>query len=618
MMTCETLAQVACPIIDAPDPEDLLRSYETYLYASGFTHGQQKVHLGAKTFLQRFPQLVEWVEVPLQERLSWHRSIRSFVNYLIMSHALLAPMDWLLATRPKLGPTGQRLLERESYQRFKSTGRQLKYAESVLNRTFNTLMYVQAFTGKAYEELTESDLQAFETALRAWAQTVEHFNLPGWLRALFCLHMVLFHDGVLPAGPARGGSRKPRTREEMWSTVPNPAIRQTAWHYLDQLALIRRPGTIKNHEGALRDFFTWLAQTYPEVDTVAAITRLHIEEYKTHLRTSRNPSGKLYHIHTYQFRLGVLRIFFLQIAAWGWDEAPQKMLIFAGDFPVRDEPLPRFLDDAQAAALLRAVRASTDLFTRVCVETLLRTGLRKGEFIDLTVDSVVKIGGAFWLRVPLGKLHNDRYVPLHADVKCLLDEWMNYRGALDWTSYLFVAYGRRISVSRVDEVVKRAAKAAGIKDPVSPHRLRHTLATQAINNGMSLESIAALLGHRSLSMTLVYAKIANRVVQEEYAAVSEQLDRLYAPSTLELPGQVEGPEMQRLRREMAWRMLGNGYCTRDAKLACEFETICESCPCFITTPEFLPTLQKQLTDAEQKGQVGRAKVYAQLIESIAA
>ena len=47
------------------------------------------------------------------------------------------------------------------------------------------------------------------------------------------------------------------------------------------------------------------------------------------------------------------------------------------------------------------------------MEFLARTGLRKGEFLDLTVDSVVQIGAAYWLHVPLGKLRTDRYIPLH-------------------------------------------------------------------------------------------------------------------------------------------------------------------------------------------------------------
>ncbi len=83
----------------------------------------------------------------------------------------------------------------------------------------------------------------------------------------------------------------------------------------------------------------------------------------------------------------------------------------------------------------------------------------------------------------------------------------------------------------VGRILNRVAKAAGIGH-VHPHQLRHTLATQAINRGMRLEAIAALLGHRSLRMTMLYARIANRTVADEYHAVTDQVDALYAEPAL--------------------------------------------------------------------------------------
>ena len=56
--------------------------------------------------------------------------------------------------------------------------------------------------------------------------------------------------------------------------------------------------------------------------------------------------------------------------------------------------------------------------------------LRKGELLGLTVDAVVQIGSAYWLRVPLGKLHNDRYIPLHQQLKIMIDDWLATRP--DW------------------------------------------------------------------------------------------------------------------------------------------------------------------------------------------
>ena len=115
----------------------------------------------------------------------------------------------------------------------------------------------------------------------------------------------------------------------------------------------------------------------------------------------------------------------------------------------------------------------------------------------------------------------------------------------------------------VTRYLNKAATDAGIGH-VHPHQMRHTLATQAINRGMSLEAIAAMLGHHSMDMTLRYAKIANRTVADEYFAVTEKVEALYGQQP-SLPADTLGANMARLRREH-FRLLGNGYCARPAEL----------------------------------------------------
>ena len=245
------------------------------------------------------------------------------------------------------------------------------------------------------------------------------------------------------------------------------------------------------------------------------------------------------------------------------------------------------------------------------MEFLARTGMRKGELVALTIDAVVQIGSAYWLRIPVGKLHNDRYIPLHPQLKELLDGWLHTRPDGLRSKLMFTERGRPVSTARVDAAVDKVARAAGLQN-VSPHRLRHTLATQAINRGMSLEAIAALLGHRSLTMSLVYARIADRTVAGEYFAVTEKVEALY-DQTKHLPADAEGSEMAKLRKQMHQRMLGNGYCARPVELDCHFESICESCTHFVTTIEFRPTLQRQRDDARRKGQLARQKIFDGLL-----
>jgi integrase len=119
----------------------------------------------------------------------------------------------------------------------------------------------------------------------------------------------------------------------------------------------------------------------------------------------------------------MIRIFFERLIDWDWPDAPRRNPILHGDIPPRPEPLPKFLDDRDAARLMAAARAHPDPRTRLVVEMLARTGLRAGELCDLAADAVTQIGDAHWLRVPVGKLRNDRYIPLHPDLITLLAHW---------------------------------------------------------------------------------------------------------------------------------------------------------------------------------------------------
>jgi len=518
--------------------QDLLEEYAAYREAAGYACADRVPLWGARGFLQRYPDLESWRTAPLEEQLALPRSFKTFAKFLFLKHYLRPTMGYLLTARPQLAQAGKHCVYPHIYNQLHHLGQLLGYSDGVLGPTLHFLFYVMAYAGKSATDLTPSDLQVFDQDMRAYRPPPGHaFSLRTRSQHLYRVRVLLYQAGILAQPPLRHRPKPARAREELWAEIPG-SLRRVAWRYLDQLSVVRAPDTVKNNEGYLRRFFAWLANTHPEITTIRAINRSHIEAFKRWLHETPCATGEPYHRHTIRDTLSHLRRFFQAMQEWGWPEAPQRHLVFAADLPVPDEALPRFLDDGQAAALLEAARASEDLFTRVCVEVLLRTGLRKGEFVRLQVDSIVQIGDGFWLRVPLGKLHNDRYVPLHPEVKFLLDEWIAQRGDGLRTRDLFVIHGRRVGVGRVDAAVKRAARAAGIQECVSAHRLRHTLGTQAINHGMSLEAIAALLGHRSLRMTLLYARIADQKVREQYFSVCQELDAAYAEAALEQqPGQ---------------------------------------------------------------------------------
>ena len=399
--------------------------------------------------------------------------------------------------------------------------------------------------------------------------------------------------------------------EQLEETIP--AVTVPMRRYLTQIACVLRPGSVSGGDLALRSFAAFLAGTAPPAASLASITRRHIEDFKPWLAARPGQNKPRLTPATIAHRLGTLRMFFLRIEEWGWDEAPPRVPMFPGDLPRQDHPLPKALDDATAAKLLRAAQNDRRMLVRVTVEMLLRTGLRVSEFTGLKADAMVLIGAGPWLHVPVGKLHEDRYLPLHPQLVTLIDSYRASHVPAGHPLLLPRENGRPLDRHTVTRMINRAGSAAGLAH-IHPHQLRHTLATQAINRGMSLEAIAALLGHRSLDMTLRYAKIASRTVADEYFAVSEKVEALYGQPA-QLPADAAGPKMTRLRREHH-RLLGNGWCTRPPQLDCAFESICETCSYFQTSIEFRPTLTAQHDHAAAHGQTSRQELYARLISNI--
>lgn len=401
-----------------------------------------------------------------------------------------------------------------------------------------------------------------------------------------------------------------------WQDIeqPVPMMAATMRAYLEQIACSLRPRSVHGVDLALRSFATFLLQADPEARRVADVERRHIEGFKPWLAQRPGQNKPRVTANTRAHRLGTLRMFFLRLEDWRWDDRPERVPIVLGDLPRQDKPLPKALDDPSAARLLRAAQAHPRMLVRVVCEVLLRTGLRVSELIALRHDAVVQIGAGHWLHVPVGKLHDDRYIPLHPQLVSLIADYRQQFVPAGNPLLLPRENGKPMDRHGVTRYLNNAAQLAGL-DHVHPHQMRHTVATQAINRGMSLEAIAALLGHHSMDMTLRYAKIANRTVAEEYFAVTEKVEALY-DSQAALPTDAAGPGMARLHREMHQRMLGNGYCTRPPALDCSFESVCETCTFFQTSIEFRPTLQAQHDHATAHGQDGRRTLFANLLHGL--
>jgi integrase len=383
--------------------------------------------------------------------------------------------------------------------------------------------------------------------------------------------------------------------------------------YLDQLGVSARQTTVEATELGLRHFAGQVTEADPTCTSMFAVERRHIEAHKLWLAARPGRGGNPLSAVTIRHRLGLLRTFFERLRDWDYEDAPTRTLIFPGDLPQPDEPLPKFLDDPTMEKFTAALARDPDPRRRLMVEILAQTGIRVGELSGLDDKAVTQLGDTMTLRIPVGKLHNDRYVPIGPELAQLIADYQRFRGPSRSGRLVERDDGNPFDRRTIYRYVDRVAKRAGVGH-VHPHQLRHTLATRMINRGMSLEAIAALLGHRSMRMTLTYARISNRTVAEEYFRVTQAVEASYE-SGEPLPASIEGANMRRIAAEHR-RLLGNGHCTRPTGLDCTFESVCERCGFFETGPQFLTILRRQRTDAISHGQEDRAQLLEGFIEDI--
>ncbi len=600
------------PLVLEDDDAMVVERYLAAMGAAGRRTGASTTQ-AARTCQSRIRRGGGWNQMTRAAQIDAVRKARSFTSWLMVTGQIGVDAEQLYDTGLRLGNAG-RLFCPHDHRWFTDICTRLGTSAADVTLQWNTLVKIAVITGATARTVTDDEFGTARAALIA-AYSRRQTPSAGRTIAAVChrLQLSLFHAGRLTT--LRGPAYREPVSVTGWSTVA-PGFAETARRYVEQVTVSLRPNTVKHIERDLRQFGTWLADTHPEVATCAELHREHIEAFKTWLATHPTAAtGKPLNRVSIKNALINLHCFLTRITEWDYPNAPVRPLMFPGDLPIVDKPLPRFLDDAAAAKLLRAARADPDPLSRLIVELLARTGIRRGELLALTVDAVVQIGSAYWLRIPIGKLHNDRYIPLHPQLKELLDDWTTqHRPSELRTNRLLLEHNRPISDHRITKALRHLAETAGIGN-VTAHQLRHTLATQAINRGMSLDAIAALLGHKTLAMTMIYARIADRTVADEYFAVTEKVEALY-DQPRRLGSHDEGAEMRKLRTEMHRRMLGNGYCARPVEMDCHFESICESCSFFVTTIEFRPTLQRQRDDAATKGQLGRQKIFDSILDRL--
>jgi integrase/recombinase XerD len=192
----------------------------------------------------------------------------------------------------------------------------------------------------------------------------------------------------------------------------------------------------------------------------------------------------------------------------------------------RQEHLPRYLTGEEFQRLEATMLQHTDkmeqrdLFDRAWFYLLAHGGLRRNEMLNLrTGDCDFRYDR---LRIRSGKGNRDRVIPMTNRLKQALLDYLVVREPAA-TDHLLLFKGKAVSAQTVYNRLKAYGQLAGIPK-LSPHRLRHTLATLLINEGMPIVSLQKLLGHRDINDTLVYAKVHNETVRRQFATAMKKIE----------------------------------------------------------------------------------------------
>ncbi|MDR5784503.1 site-specific integrase [Caballeronia sp. LZ065] len=149
-------------------------------------------------------------------------------------------------------------------------------------------------------------------------------------------------------------------------------------------------------------------------------------------------------------------------------------------------------------------------------------GLRVSEVVHLKVTDIDS--QRMVIRVDQGKNHKDRYVMLSPRLLEILRTYWRNAHPRDWL-FPGTIPGKPITRNAVGRACRVARERSGIRKPITPHSLRHAFATHLLEAGTDVRRIQLLMGHRALSTTARYLKVATSTV----CATSSPFDSLAHP-----------------------------------------------------------------------------------------
>jgi site-specific recombinase XerD len=266
--------------------------------------------------------------------------------------------------------------------------------------------------------------------------------------------------------------------------------------------------TVENYDRYLTRFLIFTKATSP-----SHIQEIKVREFRLHLNRQEGVSGTMKH-KTQNYYLIALRAFLKFLRKRNIDSLNPERIELA-KVGARDLDL---LTAEELNRLMVSPKSTTlqGLRDKAIMELLFSTGLRVSELCSLDRDLDLS-RDEFSIR---GKGEKVRVVFLSPPAKSAIKQYLDKRGDVDGA--LFIQMGKasksakdlRLTPRSVERIIKSYAVKAGITRKVTPHVIRHSFATDLLENGADLRSVQALLGHSNITTTQVYTHVTDKHLRE--------------------------------------------------------------------------------------------------------
>lgn len=192
-----------------------------------------------------------------------------------------------------------------------------------------------------------------------------------------------------------------------------------------------------------------------------------------------------------------------------------KINFLLPEAPKAGKTLPIFLTKKEVNEILLSASGNTrDL---AIIAFLIYTGVRVSELVNIKAEDINLIEKVVRIK---GKGDKERFVPLTNELAMIVTKYVSEKKK-DSDSLFLSKYKKKLTPLSIQLIVKKYALKAMLKKHVTPHKLRHTFATLALETGVSPITISELLGHSSLNTTMKYTHVTNKLTEEAVRKIAE-------------------------------------------------------------------------------------------------